>query len=197
MYTPSIEQLKRALSKKGYPIKKGEWELNIIGIRNENAQPNSFDDTICLLFKDHYGDDTLLTFSCTTDVALFWSAHPTNVEGCIVMKEGHYPNAYKMGVCYGYKALKQVGEIRYVINNKMDGILDYEFTKEVIGNFATPIHYALLSEKKEVAEKWNAGAQVINTGWLEFLEVCDHSVLITEKKTFDYTLLTIKDVQYA
>ena len=98
MYKPRIEQLKEALTKKGYPIKTGEWELNIIGIRNDNAQPNSFDDTMCVLFKDQYGDDTLITFSCTTDAGLYWLLHPMNVDGCIIMKEGHYPNAYKIGL---------------------------------------------------------------------------------------------------
>lgn len=196
MYKPSIEQIKKALLKKGYPIKTGEWELNIIGIRNDNAQPNSFDDTMCVLFKDHYGDDTLITFSCTTDAGLYWLLHPMNVDGCIIMKEGHYPNAYKIGLHRGYKALKQIGNIRYVRDNNKDAILDFDAKNEVVGNFATNIHHASFPEKSVVVDKWSAGCQVINKGWLEFLELCDQSVLITEKNRFDYTLLNIKDVKY-
>jgi hypothetical protein len=197
MYKPTIEQLKKALTKKGYPTKTGEWELNIIGIRNDNAQPNSFDDTMCVLFKDHYGDDTLIAFSCTTDAGLYWLLHPMNVEGCIIMKEGHYSNAYKIGLHRGYKALKQIGNICYVRDNNKDDVLDFNSTNEVVGNFATNIHHASFPEQSIVVDKWSAGCQVINKGWLEFLELCDQSVLITEKNLFDYTLLNIKDIQYA
>lgn len=197
MYKPRIEQLKEALTKKGYPIKTGEWELNIIGIRNDNAQPNSFDDTMCVLFKDQYGDDTLITFSCTTDAGLYWLLHPMNVDGCIIMKEGNYPDAYKIGLHRGYKALKQIGNICYVRDNNKDAVLDFDSNNEVVGNFATNIHHASFPENSVVVDKWSAGCQVINKGWLEFLELCDQSVLITEKNLFDYTLLNIKDVQYA
>jgi len=197
MYKPSIEQLKEALTKKGYPIKTGEWELNIIGIRNDNAQPNSFDDTMCVLFKDQYGDDTLIAFSCTTDAGLYWLLHPMNVDGCIIMKEGNYPDAYKIGLHRGYKALKQIGKICYVRDNNKDSVLDFNSNNEVVGNFATNIHHASFPENSVVVDKWSAGCQVINKGWLEFLELCDQSVLITEKNLFDYTLLNIKDVKYA
>ena len=43
MYKPSIEQLKKVLETKGYPFLTNEWELNIIGIRKDNATPNAFD----------------------------------------------------------------------------------------------------------------------------------------------------------
>ncbi len=196
MFKPSIETLKEALNKKGYPIKTGEWELNIIGIRNDNAQPNSFDDTICVLFKDHYGDDTLVAFSCTTDAGLYWLLHPMNVNGCIIMKEGHYPDVYKIGLHKGYKALEQCGNICYVRDNNKDAVLDFDSNNEVVGNFKTNIHHASMPEKSTIVDKWSAGCQVINKGWLEFLELCKQSVLITEKNRFSYTLININDVKY-
>lgn len=196
MFKPSIETLKEVLTKKGYPIKTGEWELNIIGIRNDNAQPNSFDDTICVLFKDHYGDDTLVAFSCTTDAGLYWLLHPMNVNGCIIMKEGHYPDVYKIGLHKGYKALEQCGNIRYVRDNNKDAVLDFDSNNEVVGNFKTNIHHASMPEKSTIVDKWSAGCQVINKGWLEFLELCKQSVLITEKNRFSYTLININDVKY-
>ncbi|MBK6834056.1 MAG: hypothetical protein IPG89_07200 [Bacteroidetes bacterium] len=197
MYKPSIEQLKKVLTKKGYPIKTGEWELNIIGIRNDNAKPNSFDDTICVLFKDHYGDDTLITFSCTTDAGIYWLLHPLNVDGCIIMKEGHYPDVYKVGLHRGYKALEQCGKIHYVRDNNKDAVLDFDSKNEVFGNFKTNIHHASMPEQSISVDKWSAGCQVINKGWLEFLELCEKSVLVTERNLFSYTLINIRDVQYA
>ena len=197
MYKPQIEQLKRALLKKGYPIKTKEWELNIIGIRNNTNIPNSFDDTICVLFKDHYGDDTLVCFSATTDAGLYWLLHPMNVEGCIIMKEGHYSDVYKIGLHRGYKALEQCGNIRYVRDNNHDGILDFNAPHEVEGNFKTNIHHASMPEQSTVVDKWSAGCQVINKGWWEFLELCEQSRLITERNRFSYTLIHINDVKSA
>lgn len=197
MYKPSIEVLKQVFLNKGYPLKTGEWDINIIGIRNDNSKPNSFDDTICVLFKDHYGDDTLSVFSCTTDAGLYWLLHPLNVDGCIIMKEGHYTDVYKIGLHRGYKALEQIGSIRYVRDNNKDSVLDFDSKNEVVGNFKTNIHHAALPENSILVDKWSAGCQVINKGWLEFLELCEQSRLITGKNKFSYTLLNIKDVQHA
>ncbi|MBA3706536.1 MAG: hypothetical protein H0W84_11755 [Bacteroidetes bacterium] len=197
MYKPSIEQLQNAMKKKGYPLKTGEYELNIIGIRNDNAKPNSFDDLICVLFTDHYHDPTLLVFSCTTDPGLFWLKHPMNVDGCAIMKEGFYPDVYKLGRHKGYKALQQIGNIHYARDNNKDGVLDFDKGKDFFGVFATNIHHAAMPENSVIVEKWSAGCQVINKGWNEFIELCEKSKLITGRNLFSYTLLNSKDVKYA
>lgn len=197
MFKPSIEQLKNAMKKRAYPLKTGEYELNIIGIRNENAKPNFFDDTICVLFKDEYLDDTLLTFSCTTDPGLFWLEHPITVEGCAIMKEGNYKDVYKIGLHKGYKALVQIGNIHYVRDNNKDGVLDFDKGKDFFGVFATNIHHAAMPENSVIVEKWSAGCQVINKGWNEFIELCDKSKLITGRNLFSYTLINLKDVKNA
>ncbi len=197
MYKPQIEQLKRALLNKGYPLKTKEWELNIIGIRNNTNIPNSFDDTICVLFTDHYGDDTLVCFSATTDAGLYWLLHPLNVDGCIIMKEGHYSDVYKIGLHRGYKALEQCGNIRYVRDNNKDSILDFNAPSEVVGNFKTNIHHASIPEQSTQVDKWSEGCQVINKGWWEFLELCEQSRLVTEHNRFSYTLINIHDIKSA
>lgn len=196
MYKPSIEQLKTAFANKGYPLNTGEWELNIIGIRNDNAKPNSFDDTMCVLFTDHYGDEVLSCFSCTTDAGLFWLEHPMRVEGCAIMKEGHYPDVYKVGRHRNYKALEQIGKIRYVRDNNRDATLDFGAKDEIYDNIKTNIHHAAIPENSTLVGKWSAGCQVINKGWFEFLELCEKSVLITQRNKFSYTLLNINDVKY-
>lgn len=196
MYKPSVEQLKKAMFSKGYPIKTGEWEFNIIGIRNDNSVPNSFDDTICILFKDHYGDEVVVSFSCTTDAGLFWLKYPMNVKGTAILKEGHYPNVFKIGKHLGYKALEQIGKMRYVRDNDKDNELDFNALVETYENAKTNIHHAAINDQSVLVDKWSAGCQVINVGWNEFLELCEKSVLITERNIFSYTLLNINDVKY-
>ena len=197
MYRPSIAELKTAILKKGYPLKKGVYELNIIGVRNESAEPNSFDDTLCVLFKDEYNDDTLVCFPCTTDPGLYWLQHPMNVRGCAIMKEGHYPDAYKIGRHQGYKALEQIGKITFARDNDKDAELDFDAKVENFEIIKANIHHANDRETSILVDKWSAGCQVINKGWDEFMELCEKSLLITEKNLFSYTLLNIRDVKYA
>ena len=197
MYKPSIELLKEALLKKGYPLKTGSYELNIIGIRNDSAKPNSFDDTLCVLFKDEYGDETLLCFSCTTDPGLYWLKHPMNIKGCAIMKEGHYPNVYKLGLHRGYKALEQIGKICFVRDNDKDDELDFKDGYEINEVIKANIHHAALPENSTIVERWSAGCQVINKGWNEFIELCQKSKLITEQNRFSYTLININDIKHA
>lgn len=195
MYKASIEQIKKAFRKKNYTLRTGEYELNIVGIRNNNAKPNSFDDTICVLFKDEYGDDTILYFPATTDPGTYWLEHPMNVDGCAIMQEGHYTDAYKIGIHKNYKALQQIGKIHYVRDNNKDAVLDFNAPKKIVDVIATNIHHADEGEKSVIVDKWSAGCQVIQKGWHEFIELCEKSRLITEHNLFDYTLLNILDVK--
>jgi hypothetical protein len=193
MKKPSIAQLRTVFKNKGYTLNSKVWELNLIGIRNDKPVPNSFDDLIGVLFKDRFGEDTLSYFSATTDPGTFWLLSPMQVEGCIIMKEGQYKNAYKIGLHKGYKALEQCGDINYVRDNNRDAIPDYNTPKQVKGNYKTNIHHASMPENSIRVDKWSAGCQVINKGWLEFLELCEESKKVTGKNVFSYTLLNSKD----
>lgn len=196
MYKPTIEQLKIAMLKKGYPLKTGIYELNIIGIRNDNSKPNSFDDTLCVLFIDEYGDNTLVAFPCTTDPGLYWLKNPMNVNGCAIMKEGHYENVYRLGRHRGYKALEQIGKIKFVRDNDKDEQLDFDARYEINEIIKANIHHAAIPETASVVGKWSAGCQVINKGWKEFIELCEKAKLVTGQRLYSYTLLNLKDVKY-
>lgn len=197
MFKPSVDQLKKVFVKKGYELRKGEYELNIIGIRNDSAKPNSFDDMICVLFKDEYGDDTLLCFPATTDPGLYWLKHPMHAEGTAIMVEGRYEQAYKLGTHKGYKALQQVGKINFVRDNDLDNELDFDSTKKIHAVIHANIHRAAEKENSALVEKWSAGCQVIQKGWQEFIELCEKSSLITETNLFDYTLINASDLKHA
>jgi hypothetical protein len=197
MYKPTIAQLKRAFAAKGYKLRSGEYELNIIGIRNDSAQPNSFDDTLCVLFKDDYGDETLLCFPATTDPGLYWLLNPMNVNGTAIMCEGQYKKVYKLGLHRGYKALQQVGKIDFVRDNDRDRELDFNAAKKIHEVIYANIHRAAENESSTTVDKWSAGCQVIQKGWQEFIDLCEKSCLVREENSFDYTLLNLRDIIYA
>jgi len=196
MYKPSIEQIKKAFCHKNYILRKGEYELNIIGIRNDSAKPNSFDDTICVLFKDEYGDEVLLCFPATTDPGSYWLQHPLNVEGTAIMQEGQYRDVYKIGLHKNYKALQQVGKINFVRDNDKDNELDFDAPRKIQDIIYANIHHASDKENSLTVDKWSAGCQVIQKGWQEFIELCERSRTVTQRNRFDYTLLNIKDLKY-
>ena len=75
---------------------KGEYNLNIIGIRTVASDANTFDDRICLVYRDEVGWVTR-TWPATTDPGTYWRTHPMNVDGTAILKPGQYRGAYKVG----------------------------------------------------------------------------------------------------
>ncbi len=201
MYKPTLTQLRAALNKKGFPVNNGEYELNIIGIRNDSAVPNSFDDSLCVFFKDEYGDEVLLSFPITTDPGLYWLHKPIQVEGTAILMEGHYPNAYRLGLHRGkYKALVQRGgKVTVIRDYNRDSRLDFTSAKKDTGFFGINIHRAKPHGATAIVDRWSAGCQVFQDAahFDEFIELCEKSKLITEKNSFSYTLLNVNDVKYA
>ena len=111
------------------------------------------------------------------------------------MKEGHYEHVYKVGLHKGYKALEQIGNIKFVRDNDKDDELDFKGNYEINEIIKANIHHAALPENSTIVDKWSAGCQVINKGWSEFIELCSKSKLITERNRFSYTLLNITDLR--
>lgn len=197
MYKPSIDQIKKVFCKKMYKLRRGRYELNIFGIRNDSSKPNSFDDTICVFFKDEYDDNVLLCFPATTDPGSYWLQHPLNTEGTAIMQEGQYLEVYKIGLHKNYKALQQVGQINFVRDNDKDNELDFDAPKKIKEVIYANIHHAADKENSLSVDKWSAGCQVIQKGWQEFIELCEKSRRISGINRFDYTLFNLKDFKYA
>lgn len=201
MFKPGIEQLKSVFARKGYKLKTREYELNIVGIRNNNAKPNSFDDTICVLFKDEYKDDVLLTFSATTDPGLYWLENPMQKEGCAILKEGQYEDAYVVGLHRGkYKALVQRGgKVTVIRDGDRDKLMDNNSANEISGYFGINIHRAKERGTTTIVDRFSAGCQVLANAeeFDEFMELCEKSRLITGRNRFTYTLINVLDLKHA
>ncbi|MBC8644872.1 hypothetical protein H9W95_14990 [Flavobacterium lindanitolerans] len=73
--------------KKGYAFfdQNKPYNVNIIGIRSKNTVANSFDDTLCLVYRDESLSPQIFTFSVTTDPGLYWLKNPTNVNGTAIL----------------------------------------------------------------------------------------------------------------
>ena len=174
----------------GYVVfTRGEYNLNIIGIRTANSDANTFNDRMCVVYKDAHGWITR-TWPCTTDPGTYWRTHPMNVNGTAIMKEGQYRGAYKIGKHRGqYDALVQTGgRVTVWRDNDKDESLDMESGTEASGYYGINIHKA--GEESTSVNKWSAGCQVFanEDDFDEFMDLCRTAKSLWGE-TFTYTLV--------
>ena len=191
------EILERALISKGYKyFINGDYNLNIIGIRNsktENMVTNRFDDTITLSYKIN-GEWQYHEFDCTTDPGTHWVKNVMNDKGVAILKPGQYPKSYRIGKHQGkYEALCQQNPVTVYRDNNRDDIYNLNTEKTDTGLFGINIHRATekAGNKSTKIDKWSAGCQVIasNNDWTKFIKICKKAK-DTWSNNFTYTLIT-------
>ena len=198
----SREKLKRTLDHKGYKyFENGEYNLNIIGIRNSDTAgkvTNRFDDTITLSYKID-GEWVYHEFDCTTDPGTSWMEKPwIESKGCAILKEGQYPKSHKIRLHSGrYEALGQQNPVTVYRDNNRDDMYNKNTENTDTGLFGINIHRATkyAGKKSKEIDKWSAGCQVIaaNDDWTKFMKICRKARDIWGNN-FTYTLVDSKDI---
>jgi len=124
-------------------FENGEYNLNIIGIRSKDHQANSFDDRICVAFKDEQGW-TVRTWECTTEPGRYWLENPSNVNGTAILVPGQYRSVWKIDKHQGrYDALCQRnGTVKTYRDDNKDDIIDLDVQSITEGMFGINIHKA-------------------------------------------------------
>jgi hypothetical protein len=195
----TFEKVYNALKNKGHKIFENDskpYNLNIIGIRNDERAPDSFDDWIVAMWKFN-GKWEFHSYEATTDPGLYWLKHPMSPLGTAIVKEGQYPGSHKLGHHFDYEALQQVGNLTIIRDYNLNGIIDYSSGKEYTGNnYGINIHRARPDGKSIVVDKWSAGCQVIadSRQFDEFLQICKQAVANKWGETFTYTLINMNDL---
>ncbi|QHS60835.1 hypothetical protein [Chitinophaga agri] len=184
------EQLKQALSAKGYRVFSRPYELNIVGIRAATNVPNAFDDTIFVFYSD--GTQwKLLNYPITTDPGMHYLKQPINNAGTAILKAGQYFNCYATGLHRGlYTALVQQAPVTVIRDFNKNGLLDFGSGKEQTGMFGINIHRAEITGTTKYVSGHSAGCQVFAnaTDFAAFMQLCaQHKKLYGNK--FTYTLL--------
>lgn len=194
-----VTKMIELFAKKGYTFfDTGVYNLNIIGVRSNNAEPNRFDDLIVVLYRDDQYNWQVFKAAATTDPGRYWLLNPMRVEGTAILVEGQYRGAYSLGLHKGqYTALVQRNNMVKVYrdrnkNNKLD------FGEDTIqeGYFGINIHRASAYNKADDVEKWSAGCQVIQNldDYDEFINLCSKQISHTGCNTFTYTLINERDL---
>ena len=195
------EQIEETMKQKEYKyFTRGEYNLNVIGIRNSSTGfkvTNRFDDLMTLSYKEN-GIWKFHTFDCTTDPGTHWVENIMRKEGVAVLKPGQYKHSHKIRKHQGrYEALGQQNPMTVYRDNNRDNNYDLDDNNTQTGLFGINIHRATkyAGKKSSQVDKWSAGCQVIasNDDWRLFMKIC-RKARDTWNNNFTYTLLDSKDI---
>lgn len=187
----NIRTLLLLLKLKGYKVYDKPYQLNIVGIRNDNTQANKFDDTMYVFWKNDKSQWEGKYYTVTTDPGTYWLKNPMSKLGAAILKEGQYENAYKIGMHLGeYKALTQQKPVTVLRDYDRNAVLDFNNGKEETGLFGINIHRSNPKGTSINVDKWSAGCQVFENSddFANFLTLADkHNKLYGNN--FTYTLI--------
>jgi hypothetical protein len=191
----TIEQLKEALKRMDAPFFTGELNLNLIGIRAKDAQADTFNDVLCVVYEK--GKKTLLeTYPITTDPGVYYRKHPVNVDGTAVLMPGHYPACWRLGMHRGkYEALVQCGPMTVFRDNNKNRRIDTNGKLDT-GYFGINLHRASENKYTLQVDKWSAGCQVFADPeqFEAVIELCKASAA-KYGQFFSYTLINEEELK--
>jgi len=184
-YTMKIEQLKATLAAKKYAFfEGGEYNLNIVGIRNSstgNKVTNAFDDKLVVAYQVA-GAWVVKEYPITTD----------NGGGTARLVCNQYRGSHAIGLHQGkYEALKQCGPVTVYRDFTKDGI--YQTDKTETGVFGINIHKAGVDSTR--VDDWSHGCQVFKrvADFNEFMLLAKKAAALHGNR-FTYTLIESKDL---
>lgn len=193
----TFDSLRNVYAKKNYTFFiKGDYNLNIFGVRSASNEVNKFDDIVGLAYLVG-GTPTLKMYTATTDPGLYYLTNPMRVEGTAILKEGQYKGAFKIGMHKGsYQALVQNKALPLYRDRNKDSKLDFDESTIMTEMAGINIHRATgnAGGKSVQVDKWSAGCQVIAAfdDFKEFMSIINKSAEIYGD-VFTYTLLNEKD----
>jgi hypothetical protein len=184
-YTMNIQTLKATMAAKKYAFfEGGEYNLNIIGIRNSSTGSkvtNAFDDKLVVAYQVA-GGWVVKEYPITTD----------NGGGTARLVCNQYRGSHAIGLHQGkYEALRQVGPVTVYRDFTKDGI--YQTDKTETGVFGINIHKAGVDSAR--VDDWSHGCQVFKrvADFNEFMALAKKAATLHGNR-FSYTLIESKDL---
>jgi len=192
------DQYRTALASMGYAFfENGDYNLNIVGVRNDSGDATKFDDFINLLYKVD-GEWVCDIYPATTEPGMNILKRPINSKGTAILVPGQYRSTYKIDTHGGkrkYTALCQrSGKVRVWRDDNRDSTPDYVGPEDE-GMYGINIHRQFGSDEREYTGGVSAGCQVFQSSkdFYEFMDTCNKSA---DKwgNSFTYTLVSEQDL---
>ncbi len=196
------KQYKDILENKGYVFfEKGNYNLNLIGVRNRSGDASKFDDFLNVIYKVS-GEWVCDLFPITTEPGPNILRNPLKSvahKGTAILVPGQYRSTYKIAwhgnSSRGHTALCQRGsKVKVWRDNNRDTKPDYHGPEED-GWFGINIHKHRGSSARMNTGGVSAGCQVFqsSTDFAEFMDTCDDA-RDQWGNSFTYTLIEEKDL---
>lgn len=198
--------------KLGYSyFKNGDYNLNIIGVRNlidavpsksnpnilTNVQRDKFDDALIVTLKIN-GVWKRYVWAATTDPGVKYLKAPTNANGVAILVPGQYKGVYKKDLHNGkyYAVCQRLGNVKVYRDSNKDNVLDMNPEKIQTGSFGINIHRAISGIVSSVIGGYSAGCQVFqsNSEFDTFMGLVDEAIKRYGNR-FTYTLLTSENLR--
>ena len=201
-----IGRLLGMLRSKKYVIYKRPYELNIIGIRNANTDPNKFDDKIFVLYKNDKNKWEGKEYNATTDPSTIYLKQGgyKGGKGVAILPQGQYLNLWTIRPhgYTGYMALGQRndsgGKICVYRDYDRNSTLNFNIKTKTCGNYGINIHRAKKGRADDGEGNTNtiglysAGCQVFQNSYCfdEFMKMAYKQRDLYGNK-FSYTLFDL------
>ena len=189
----------KIFARKGYAFfTKGEYNLNIIGVRHKGSKvTNHFDDCLVVIYNTNDKKEVRRVFTCTTLPGKKAMEHPVNIVGTAILKEGQYRSCWKIGYHKGqYKALVQAKPVTVYRDGNKDDKFDLIPRYIDKGVFGINIHKAGNSANgSTLVDGWSYGCQVLSKS-IDFnalMRLVERSASIYGN-SFTYTLINEDDL---
>ena len=188
---------KTLFAKKNYKyFTKGDYNLNIIGIRaKETKVTNKYDDILVVIYNEK-GKEIRKCYNITTDPGKYYMNNPENIKGTAILVPNQYCSTWRIGYHRGkYEALCQNKPVKvYRDGNKDD---KYDLKPETIdtGIFGINIHRSNQTFINNTVDKYSAGCQVFNNSndFQAFIRLCEKQKELYGN-SFTYTLINEEDL---
>ena len=194
--------LKEIFNRKNYSFfTKGNFNLNLIGIRNKSKDPSLFDDSLICVYKS--GNIwNVESYEITTEPGPSILQNPLDSvehKGTAILVPGQYKSVYKIGwhgsANRGHEALVQRGgPVSVYRDNDRNRVPDYHAPEES-GWFGINIHKHSGGENRINTGGVSAGCQVFRSSidFINFMDTCSHAAAYWGN-SFTYTLINQTDL---
>lgn len=200
----SVENIIATLQRKSYMVRTDDdkdFNLNLVGIRHNNARVNFFDDILFVFWKYKKLWSSRQYNITTYPGKDYLGEKSVNRLGTAILKEGQYPNSHQVGFHKvsspgRYEALVQRGKLTVYRDNNHDGKFDMRpETLDTGTGFGVNIHRGRAGGITANVGLYSAGCQVFASfeQWTDF-----HTLFKKAEanwgKNFHYTLINANDL---
>ena len=95
----NVETIQEVFERKGYRFfAKGNYNLNLLGVRKNTSVSNKFDDYLVAVYKNEDDEWQCLVWEATTDPGKHWLENPLSPKGTAILIPDQYRGTWKIGL---------------------------------------------------------------------------------------------------